>query len=257
MFDILIADDEEIENLVLKKKIAKFYGNAVSVRTAANGRAVRKSCIGKMPDLLILDIAMPGMSGLEAAEEIRKTDRKVQIVFLTAFDDFSYAKRAISLHALDYLLKPVDERELCAVIDEAVRLQGEKTAAAASDAGGQKVDDANEIGDFPDLVQKLISERYGTDLSVETVAAAFGYSEGHFCKLFKQYFGISFVSYLTEYRISAAERLLLEGDLSVREICEAVGYEDANYFSKVFRRIAGKSPSEFRENGRQMQNHPE
>lgn len=209
-----------------------------------------------MPDLLILDIAMPGMSGLEAAEEIRKMDVKAQIVFLTAFDEFSYAKKAISLHALDYLLKPVDERELCAVIDEAVRLQGEK-AAAAPDAGGQAVDDTNEPADFPELVQKFISERYAADLSVDTAAAAFGYSEGHFCKLFKQYFGTSFVSYLTEYRISAAERLLLTGDLSVREICEKVGYEDANYFSKVFRRIAGKSPSEFRESEQKGQDDSE
>ena len=73
-----------------------------------------------------------------------------------------------------------------------------------------------------------------------------GYSEVYFCKLFKQYFGVSFVSYLTDYRIRKACAFLKETDQSVRRIGCMVGYEDSNYFTKVFRRITGKTPTEYR-----------
>lgn len=67
-----------------------------------------------------MDISMPELNGVEAAEQIRRLDEDCEIIFLTAYDEFSYAKRAIAIHALDYLLKPCEEEELTAVMEEAV-----------------------------------------------------------------------------------------------------------------------------------------
>lgn len=72
----------------------------------------------KKIQIAILDIEMPGINGIEAAEKIRETDRECSIIFLTAFDEFSYAKKAITVRALDYLLKPYDEQELMLVVEE-------------------------------------------------------------------------------------------------------------------------------------------
>ena len=87
------------------------------------------------------------------------------------------------------------------------------------------------------------------DLAVKDIAGYLGYSEAYFCKIFKQSFGHSFVSYLTDYRMQKAEELMRTSRLSIKEIGKTVGYPDPNYFTKVFRRVRGVSPSEFRESG--------
>ena len=75
------------------------------------------------------------------------------------------------------------------------------------------------------------------------------YSSAYFSKLFKQCFQRNFITYLTDVRIQAAGGLLQNTDLTIREIGENVGYKDPNYFPKVFRKVVGVSPSEYRENG--------
>ena len=122
MLQILIAGDDVIERLVLEKKLKKYYKEEHLILVAQNGRQVLEIYDREHPQILILDIEMPGINGLQAAQEIRKKDKACSIIFLTAFDEFSYAKAAISVHALDYLLKPCDERELINAVDESIRL---------------------------------------------------------------------------------------------------------------------------------------
>ena len=87
---------------------------------------------------------MPGINGIEAAEQIRKKDKECSIIFLTAFDEFSYAKKAITVRALDYLLKPYDEQELMLVMDEAMR-----QADAHEGSRGGNVSDSPGHGEGP------------------------------------------------------------------------------------------------------------
>ena len=262
MLKILIADDEVIERTVLEKKLKKYYGDSCEVLTAKNGREALEIYAQQHPRIVILDIEMPGVNGLEAAKEIRKTDRSCCILFLTAFDEFSYAKAAISVHALDYLLKPCDENELISAVDEAIRLSSVNNEEQAdtedlrssSSAASQLPDDLSSHPDSgPENLQReilsYIAAHYTKDLSVQEISDHFGYSEAYFCKLFKQYFGHSFVSYLTDYRMKKAEDLIRTSRLSIKEIGKAVGYPDPNYFTKVFRRVRGVSPSEYRDAG--------
>ena len=84
------------------------------------------------------------------------------------------------------------------------------------------------------------------DISMQEVARTMNYSEAYFCKLFKQFFGKNFTAYLTEYRIEMAKKMLQTPTVNIKEIGKAVGYADSNYFAKVFKRVTGKSPSEYR-----------
>ncbi len=268
MVKILIADDEVIERTVLEKKLKKYYGDTCLILTAQNGRQVLEIYALQRPQVLILDIEMPGIDGLEAAKEIRKTDNTCSIIFLTAFDEFSYAKTAITVHALDYLLKPCDDKELINAVDEAIRLSAKmahfaseekesafETPQAAADELSSGSDDslhtqpptADESRQEETLT--YITQHYMEDLAVKDIAGYLGYSEAYFCKLFKQSFGHSFVSYLTDFRMQKAEELMRSSSLSIKDIGKAVGYPDPNYFTKVFRRVRGVSPSEFRESG--------
>ena len=115
MYRVLVADDEPIERMIVGRTIKKYFSGQLEVVEAVNGREAAKFFTEKDCKIALLDIEMPGVNGLEAAEQIREKDRDCSIIFLTAFDEFSYAKRAISVHALDYLLKPGTEEELVAV----------------------------------------------------------------------------------------------------------------------------------------------
>ena len=128
MYRVLIADDEPIERLVVSKIINKHFSGQLEVVQAVNGREAVMLFEKERCHIALLDIEMPGINGLEAAQQIRNMRRDCSIIFLTAFDEFSYAKKAITVRALDYLLKPGSEEELVAVLEEAVRLAMEAEA---------------------------------------------------------------------------------------------------------------------------------
>ena len=125
MLRLLIADDEVIERKVLYKTLQKNVGDQCVIFQAENGRQALRVYEEEKIQIAILDIEMPGINGIEAAQKIREKDKECCIIFLTAFDEFSYAKKAITVRALDYLLKPYDEQELMLVVEEAMRLAAE------------------------------------------------------------------------------------------------------------------------------------
>lgn len=252
-YRVLIADDEPIERELICRMLRKQYGDLLETVSASNGREVISRFREKPCDIAVLDIEMPGINGLEAAEELRRENRKFNIIFLTAFDEFKYAKRAISVRALDYLLKPVMENEIFAVMDEAMRLAEERTEYAEETAlPEEEIKPAVGLSEPVRLtaVQKLmlgfIETHYQEDISLQDAATAMHYSDAYFCKLFKQCFDKNFIAYLSEYRVGKAKALLADATVNVKEISEAVGYRDSNYFAKVFKRMEGMTPSEYR-----------
>ena len=258
MLRLLIADDEVIERKVLYKTLQKNVGDQCVIFQAENGRQALRVYEEEKIQIAILDIEMPGINGIEAAQKIREKDKECCIIFLTAFDEFSYAKKAITVRALDYLLKPYDEQELMLVVEEAMRLaaefqanrqeagyqanrpasgyqanrpasgyQASRPAAghqASQPAGpGQKnelpetglsvgddMEDGGQVrlSKVTEIISHYIETNYMYDISMQDLARHMNYSEAYFCKLFKQCFNKNFTSYLTEYRVVEAKRML-------------------------------------------------
>ena len=258
MYRIVVADDEPIERMVVEKIIKKHFSDQLEVVMGVNGREAVELFCEKQCHMALLDIEMPGINGLEAAERIREKNKDCNIIFLTAFDEFAYAKKAISIKALDYLLKPVAEEELVAALEEAIRLiceQEEKVKIisveelelqAATFAEQESHGENQKIGAVTENVRKYIELYYMEDISLQDVAMAMNYSDAYFCKLFKQCFDRSFVSYLTWFRVERAKEMLRNITINVKDISEKVGYRDSNYFAKVFKRHEGMTPSEYR-----------
>ena len=124
-------------------------------------------------------------------------------------------------------------------------IRGRKTGRS----GRLAEDDAGEnlrMNKVTEIIRDYIRENYMYDLSVQDLADKMNYSEPYFCRLFKQSFGQNFTAYLTEYRVSMAKKMLEEPTVNIKDIGKSVGYEDSNYFTKVFRRITGQSPTEYR-----------
>ncbi len=298
MVHLLIADDEMLERAVLYKTLHKNLGDRCTIFQAENGREALQIYEKQAIQVVILDIEMPGINGIEAAERIRERDKECCIIFLTAFDEFAYAKKAITVRALDYLLKPYEERELMLVVEEAMRLAEEtqrkaegqeRDLSGAADEKEVSPGDADALGlhdgremtlswqaaeslsqeegsgmdellpeegreelenvrlsGVREAITRYIRENYMYDISMQELARTMNYSEPYFCKLFKQCFGQNFISYLTDYRVEEAKRRLKEPTANIKEIGRAVGYGDSNYFTKVFRRVTGISPTEYR-----------
>ena len=269
MYRVLIADDEMIERTILYRTIHKNLKDRCEIFQAENGREALEIYEREKTQIVILDIEMPGINGIEAAERIREKDRDTNIIFLTAYDEFSYAKKAITVRALDYLLKPYEEKELMLVLEEAIRLteEHENRLNRVQDAVSQRTllkeksqwpEDRPEEGEEPEelgkarmgkvteMILNYIQKNYMYDISMQEVARVMNYSEAYFCKLFKQCFSKNFTSYLTEYRVAEAKKMLEEPTVNVKDVGKSVGYMDSNYFARVFKRITGQTPTEYR-----------
>lgn len=267
MYRVLIADDEPIERMVVSKIIKKYFSDQLEIIQAVNGREAVELFEKERCHIALLDIEMPGINGLEAAEQIRRKYGDCSIIFLTAFDEFSYAKRAIAVKALDYLLKPGSEEELVAVLEEAIRLESELQMASwqeesrcdsLENSGAERNEKSDKAAGGEENAEKLrmhavaeniriyIEKHYMEDIALQDVAEEMNYSDAYFCKLFKQCFDKSFVTYLTDFRVDKAKEMLADIVINIKDISMKVGYRDSNYFAKVFKRVVGVTPSEYR-----------
>lgn len=251
MYRVLLVDDEQIERMALAKRIEKYYGDKLNVYQAVNGREAVDMCKSQKNDIIIMDISMPEMNGVMAARYIRQMDEQCSIIFLSAYDDFNYARNAIKVKALDYLLKPCDLDDLLAVMDMAIQKLEAGSNYNDYDAG-ETNDNLKNTDEKATAIQmkEYVENNYMCDISMQEAAGAMGYSDAYFSKLFKQYFNQNFTAYLTEYRMKKAKQLLSDTGESIKDISRMVGYADSNYFAKIFKRIVGEIPSKYRENDR-------
>ena len=253
MYRVLLVDDEQIERMALAKKIDRYYGDKVNIYHAVNGREAVDMCSEHKNDIIIMDISMPEMNGVMAAKYIRQIDDKCSIIFLTAYDDFEYARNTIKIRALDYLLKPCDINDLLAVMDMAIQKLDRECDFKGNTKENKPERKRENVKNFDEqttikYLREYVENNYTFDISMQEVAEDMGYSDAYFSKLFKQYFNQNFTAYLTEYRIKKAKELLTDTNNSIKDISRMVGYEDSNYFAKIFKRIVGEIPSKFREN---------
>ena len=252
MYQILIAEDEALERKVLCNILQKHFGELCLIHQARNGPEAVALFMEHRPQVLILDIEMPGSTGLEAARQIRSSGLPCMILFLTAYDKFSYAREAIALRAVDYLLKPYEAQELILSVEEALNLYThtsglpERHLSISQELPEEEDPSSHRMGQIRENIERYIRKHYTSELSMQDVAKAMNYSEAYFCKLFKQCFKVNFSAWLNEFRVEKAKEMLLQSRMSIREISIACGYTDANYFARVFKRITGKTPSEFR-----------
>lgn len=116
MYRVVIADDEVWIGFGIKKLIHKSGQPFTVIGEASNGIQAYEMVKKEHPDILITDIRMPGLNGLELIKKLREEKNSVCVVFISGYAEFEYAREAISLGAYDYLLKPIEEENLYAIL---------------------------------------------------------------------------------------------------------------------------------------------
>lgn len=120
MYRVMLADDEGIVRDSLKMIIEKNFPNECEIEMARTGRDVIELAEIFRPDIVFMDIQMPGINGIDAIREIKKSNQTAEFIVLSAYDKFDYAKEAVNLGVLEYMTKPFDKLSICEVVRRAV-----------------------------------------------------------------------------------------------------------------------------------------
>lgn len=235
MHKVLMLEDEEIIRRGLRTILEEVIGGYRVVAEAETGRAVIALAEEFQPDLVITDIRMPGVDGLEALKLLRSAGFDVPVVILSGHADFEYARRALACGARGYLLKPLDRGELAKLLDS---LFGAPPDAEESEAA--------EPSRVVRETKRIVAENIGGDLGLQAVADRVRVNSQYLSKLFKEQTGENFSRYVSRLRVEKARRLLETTNLRVYEIAELCGFGSEKRFLAVFKETAGTTPSRFR-----------
>jgi two-component system response regulator YesN len=273
MIRLLIADDEKLEREALAELVQRRFEREVVLEVAENGRKAADTAVLWGADLILMDIEMPGMSGLDAARAVLAQRPSCRVIFVTAYSLFQYAHEAVHLGACDYLLKPMDPDELEASVRRAMRqIETERKLEelAAARPQPEQTETEEEAEDAPEEsensqtalvmahVRRYLEDNYMFDLSLDSVGEILHISPAYLSAQFKKYQKMNFLDCLTELRINAAKELLADPFRSSAEVASMVGYEDASYFARAFKKRTGMTPTQYRRQaGRKAKADPE
>lgn len=255
---LLIADDEAL----IRKGLLSLDWNSIGideVYSVSNGDEAWNLISTEQIDIVIFDIRMPGLTGIELAEMVKENSMDLAIVLLTGFSEFEYARRAIKSQVYEYLLKPVSPRELLETMKNVrIRLEQEryqKQLVRIHEEVEGTFDTVEQVrNQFAKTSQSVLAiltdmaSEFSSNVSLSEMSDRYHFTGSYISKKIKKETGYSFLEILNAIRLMNAGLFLLEGE-KVNKACEKAGFNDQRYFSQVFRRTFGCSPSEYKASG--------
>lgn len=247
MYKLLITEDEfEIRN-----GLANYFPWAEAgfelAGQAENGKQAMQFIDEHHVDVLLCDIRMPVMSGLEVAEELYRRKSPIKVVFLSGFKDFEYAKSALIYGVRNYIVKPTKYNELMEVF---AGIREELDETRRTDPAPEPSDDAGSRA--PSASDKVIQavkdyvEKHYRDATLEGAADTVHMNPYYVSKYFKQKTGENYSDYVIHVKMKKAAELLQDIRYKTYEVSELVGYSNAKNFTRTFKKHYGISPREFK-----------
>lgn len=234
--EIVVVDDEWIIREGIRKLFQwEKYGCHLAGE-AADGLEAVEIVEEKQPDILIIDINLPILSGLKVIRKLKDTVPGLDIIVISGYDDFKYCQEALKLQVADYLLKPIDYEELGEIIEALREKRAEKRPEEILYTGDSR------------LISRVIGyirEHAAEEISLDILSREFHVGAAYISKKFKQETGRNYYEYLTGIRMEQAKELLRGTDRTVTEVAELVGFRDYRVFSKSFKEREGMTPREF------------
>lgn len=237
--DIYIVDDEpKIRNGLVKL----LHGRGCWTVTGVFEDAISalQELAFNQPDVIITDIKMPEINGLDMVARMRETKNNTNIIILSGYSDFAFAQRAIELGVVRYLTKPTNIKELIQLLEQLELKIGE---AVKEDL------DKKQVANL--LVQKAIDYirmNYSGDVSLGRIAAELYLSPNYLSELFKRYTNKNISEYINEYRLDKAKKYLIQPGYKIADVAELVGFNGYRHFSSLFKKQYGMTPLKYRNN---------
>lgn len=246
---IVIADDEANVRSGLLSVIAEVAPDAHVMGQARTVEEVVELVTTHEPDLVLLDVKMPGGTGFDAIERLDRIASLPLWIIVSSYAHFEYAKKALKLSAFDYLLKPVAVSEMRAAID-AARPEVSRIRSTRSD--DEEHEDTHSAGhtarDVAVRAKELIERQCERDIGIGEIAEQVGVTAGYLSTVFRSRYNESPLQHLTRVRMNNAAELLSKG-YTVAETAAFVGYHDTRHFSRRFSRHWGCTPTDFMRTG--------
>lgn len=223
--NILLVDDEVLELDQLEHLLKPHFPNHHFFR-AHDASEACKIIEQHSIQFALVDIHLPGGNGLNIAKQL-KNEQQTTVIMVTAFQSFEYAQQALRLKVDNYITKPVVESELIEI------LQPYLHASSYSEIVLQTI--------------SYIHDNYRKKISLKDIANAIHVHHTYLSRKFNDEVGASFPIYLNNYRLEAAKRMIEEdANATIFNIADHCGFSGQHYFSALFKKVVGKTPSEYK-----------
>ncbi|MEA4876260.1 response regulator transcription factor [Anaerorhabdus sp.] len=249
MISLLIVDDEPMIRKGIKTLVDFDALNISTIYEAENGLEALEIVKNNKIDLILADINMPKMNGLDFVLQAKQLSPSTRVAMITGYDHLDYAITALKVGVDDYVLKPVSKVDIVAILHKLiakfVEVNQEKEALTiAKEMNGDFQNDSSMKKTLSEYVNKHLAD---TTFSLQELADETGYNTSYLSQLFKKLFGVNFRDHLLHLRLEKCKILLLTTNLKIYEIAQQIGIEDSNYLSACFKRVYGLSISEFKD----------
>ncbi|MBD3917449.1 response regulator [Paenibacillus sp. PR3] len=251
MKTILIADDEPRTREGIRKVLEAWSAGRHRIVVTASGVEALAWLENNEASLLITDIRMPELGGLELVEKLKAMPHPPVVIIISGHPDFNYAQRALQFGVVEYLLKPLDKAKLVAAVEMALKREEELHRIERMErlVDEKLLETVGQEKRYNVQVQEAIhylDEHLQEPITMRDIADHLHLNASYFSVLFKEQTGLTFSEYLTRRRVQRAKEMLSNSELTIAEIAERVGYQTAKYFVKVFRTMEDTSPGQYR-----------
>ena len=261
MYTVVIIDDEPLIVEGLSKTMSWEKWNCRVTGTACDGKEGMELIREKKPDIIITDICMPKLDGLKMIAGLRSEFPDMQLIILTGYREFEYARQAIELGVSRFLLKPskmneleeametvtgrLEQRGMPVTVSAPEYTQPEETAPMQEETPeGEENIEANSF--IVKNALEYIRENSREKLRLADVADQVYVSQWHLSKLLNKHTGKTFSDLLNGARMDRSKELLKDPSLRICDVAEMVGFQDLAHFSRVFKKMEGMSAGEYR-----------
>lgn len=241
---VLIVEDETLVRNAIRTMVEESGLGFAVTGEAENGLAALEMIEDCNPHIVITDIRMPGMDGIQLAREVNFAYPIIKTIIVSGYNEFAYAKQAMQVGVADYILKPISRQELLeSLLKMQVIIQNESTVfkarfAPKSGIGGREL---------AEIAKVFLKKNYNKNIYLNEMAEQFGYTADYIGKLFKKHYQTTPIKYVTNLRINHAKDMLFNHpDMSIKQVSDFLGYSDQFYFSKVFKNATGVFPSNYK-----------
>lgn len=232
---VLVVEDETTIRKGIKTLLEEVITGYKVMWEATNGHSALEIIDIEVPDIVITDIRMPKMNGIEFITLLKEKTPYVPVIVISGYDDYSYVREALKLEVKDYLLKPINRSELASILYKIN--EGEHDFPKSSDSN-----ESINIRQIKEIIENHLED----ELSLNFISKTLNLHPNYISQVFKRETNVNLSEYILNRRIKKSKVLLSTSNLKIYDIAHLVGHPNSKHFASIFKKITGKSPHHFR-----------